>query len=77
MADLARTLLILRFGGLSEDISSINLRTILYVRKFLAKYYKNSYNRHYAFSAESLNKWMVPIAAARLSEKLPHHEKRS
>ncbi|MFG6494947.1 aminoglycoside phosphotransferase family protein [Fictibacillus sp. UD] len=76
IADLARTLLILHFGGLSEDPSSLKFRTILYVRKLLANYYKNSYNRHYAFSEDSLRKWMLPIAAARLSEKLPQHEKK-
>lgn len=75
-ADLARTLLILRFGGLSMYTSSLKYRTMLYVRKLLANYYRHRYNRHYSFSKSSLRKWMVIVAAARLSEKLPHHEKK-
>lgn len=75
-ADLARTLLILRFGGLSTYTSSLKYRTMLFVRKLLANYYRHRYNRHYSFSKSSLRKWMVIVAGARLSEKLPHHEKK-
>ncbi|MET3729462.1 aminoglycoside phosphotransferase (APT) family kinase protein [Fictibacillus halophilus] len=76
MADLARTLLILRYGGLKDRTSFLNFITILYVRKFLAMYYRKSYTRHYQFSSKALNRWMIPIAAARLSENLPDIEKK-
>ncbi|MGM0803889.1 MAG: phosphotransferase family protein [Bacillota bacterium] len=75
MADLARTLLILRYGGLQDRTSFLNLTT-LYARKFLAMYYRKSYTRHYQFSSRDLESWMVPIAAARLSENLPDFEKK-
>jgi serine/threonine protein kinase len=76
MADLARTLLILRYGGLQDRTSFLNFRTTLYVRKLLAMYYRKSYTRHYQFSLKALDSWMVPIAAARLSENLPDFEKK-
>ncbi|MBD7963610.1 phosphotransferase family protein [Fictibacillus norfolkensis] len=76
MADLARTLLILRYGGLQDRTSFLNFRTTLYARKLLAMYYRKSYTRHYQFSSRVLESWMVPIAAARLSENLPDFEKK-
>ncbi|ANC76221.1 hypothetical protein ABE65_005115 [Fictibacillus phosphorivorans] len=76
MADLARTLLILRYGGLQDRTSFLNFRTTLYSRKLLAMYYRKSYTRHYQLSSKELESWMVPIAAARLSENLPDVEKK-
>ncbi|MED1865228.1 aminoglycoside phosphotransferase family protein [Fictibacillus nanhaiensis] len=76
MADLARTILILRYGGLKDSTSFLNYTTTLYVRKFLAMYYRKSYTRHYQFSSRVLESWMLPIAAARLSEDLPDTEKK-
>lgn len=76
MADLARTLLILRYGGLQDRTSFLNFRTTLYVRKLLAMYYRKSYTRHYQFSLKTLESWMIPIAAARLSENHPDFEKK-
>ncbi|WP_416730919.1 phosphotransferase family protein [Fictibacillus sp. JL2B1089] len=76
MADLARTLLILCYGGLQDRTSFLNFRTTLYARKLLAMYYRKSYTRHYQFSLKPLASWMVPIAAARLSENLPDFEKK-
>jgi aminoglycoside phosphotransferase (APT) family kinase protein len=75
IADLARTILILCYGGLQDRTSFLNFRTTLYVRKLLAMYYRKSYTRHYQFSIKTLESWMVPIAAARLSENLPDFEK--
>jgi tRNA A-37 threonylcarbamoyl transferase component Bud32 len=75
LADLARTLIILRLGGLPEDRNFFRDRTMLYLRKRLANQYLKSYKRIFYFSNKSIDEWMLPVAAARLSENLPNYEK--
>ena len=76
LADVARTLLILKYGGLPDHTSKIRFRTTLYIRKLLASHYVRSYKKGYDFPVKELENWTLPIAAARLSENLPLREKK-
>lgn len=75
LADLARTLLILQYGGLPSEMKPFKRKTVLYIRNLLAGKYIKSYRRSFHFSDESLKEWILPITAARLSENLPNLEK--
>lgn len=75
LADLARTMLILQYGGLSSEMKPFKRKTVLYIRNLLAGKYLKSYRRSYPFPLDSLEKWILPVAAARLSENIPNHEK--
>jgi aminoglycoside phosphotransferase (APT) family kinase protein len=69
-ADLARTILILRFGGLKKDRTFLGL-----IRKWMCWFYIREYKKHRSFSVEECRMWELPLAAARLSESIPLHEK--
>jgi tRNA A-37 threonylcarbamoyl transferase component Bud32 len=75
LADLARTLVILQYGGLPSGMKPFKRKAVLYVRNLLAGKYLRSYRRSFHFSLDSLEEWILPIAAARLSENLPVSEK--
>jgi tRNA A-37 threonylcarbamoyl transferase component Bud32 len=75
LADLARTLLILQFGGLPSGMKPFKRKAVLYVRNLLAGKYLRSYRRSFHFSFDSLEEWILPVAAARLNENLPVSEK--
>ncbi|WP_242611884.1 hypothetical protein [Fictibacillus sp. BK138] len=75
MADLARTLVILKYGGMHSGMKPFKLNAVLYVRNLLAHKYLRSYRRSFHFSLDSLKEWMLPVTAARLSENLPDQEK--
>ncbi|WP_286166192.1 phosphotransferase enzyme family protein [Peribacillus frigoritolerans] len=70
MADLARTILILRFGGLKTNDAIMG-----FIRKWMCKLYIREYKKYRSFTAEELYEWELPLAAARLSESIPPHEK--
>ncbi|MGG4488831.1 phosphotransferase family protein [Metabacillus idriensis] len=70
MADLARTILILRFGGLNTNDAIMG-----FIRKWLCMLYIREYKKHRTFTAEEYYAWELPLAAARLSESIPPHEK--
>lgn len=75
LADLARTLVILQYGGLPSGMKPFKRKAVLYVRNLLAGKYLKSYRRSFHFSLDSLEEWILPIAAARLSENLSDQEK--
>ncbi|WP_226536712.1 aminoglycoside phosphotransferase family protein [Fictibacillus halophilus] len=75
LADLARTLVILNYGGMHSGMKPFKLNAVLYVRNLLAHKYLRSYRRSFHFSLDSLKEWMLPVTAARLSENLPDQEK--
>ncbi|WP_191556228.1 tetratricopeptide repeat protein [Metabacillus idriensis] len=70
MADLARTILILRFGGLKTNDAIMG-----FIRKWMCKLYIREYKKYRSFTADELYEWELPLAAARLSESIPPHEK--
>jgi aminoglycoside phosphotransferase (APT) family kinase protein len=75
LADLARTLVILRFGGLPAEMKLFKSKTVIYLRNLLAGQYLKSYRKSFNFTVDSLEKWILPVTAARLSESIPVHEK--
>jgi tRNA A-37 threonylcarbamoyl transferase component Bud32 len=75
LADLARTLVILQYGGLPSGMKPFKRKTVLYVRNLLAKKYIRCYRKSFHFSLDSLKEWILPVAAARLSENIPVSEK--
>ncbi|MCM3733420.1 aminoglycoside phosphotransferase family protein [Fictibacillus nanhaiensis] len=75
LADLARTLIILRFGGLPAEMKLFKNKTVIYLRNLLAGQYLKSYRKSFHFTVDSLEKWILPVTAARLSESIPVHEK--
>jgi aminoglycoside phosphotransferase len=75
LADLARTLIILRYGGLPLEMKPFKSKTVLLVRKRLARQYVKTYKRRFDFSNQSLEEWILPVAAARLGEEIPVLEK--
>jgi aminoglycoside phosphotransferase (APT) family kinase protein len=75
LADLARTLIILRFGGLPAEMKLFKNKTVIYLRNLLAGQYLKSYRKSFNFTVDSLEKWILPVTAARLSESIPVHEK--
>ncbi|MFD1356705.1 aminoglycoside phosphotransferase family protein [Fictibacillus halophilus] len=75
LADLARTLIILQYGGLPSEMKPFKSKAVLYVRNLLASQYLRSYKRSFDFPIDSLKKWILPVAAARLNENIPVHEK--
>jgi uncharacterized protein (TIGR02172 family) len=75
LSDVARTSVIFKFGIIPEHESRIKIEIINFIRK---KYY-TEYIEHY-LKISHLNKvmienWEIPVAAARLSEKIPLKEK--
>jgi tRNA A-37 threonylcarbamoyl transferase component Bud32 len=74
-ADLARTLIILQYGGLPSEMKPFKSKAVLYVRNLLAGQYIRSYKRFFDFPLDSLEKWILPVAAARLSENISVLEK--
>ncbi|MFC7370295.1 phosphotransferase [Fictibacillus iocasae] len=71
-ADAARTYILLKYGGLSEQ-SGIIQRLI---RRFISTIYLHDYCSKSLISKEMIKKWILPVAAARLCEDLEGFEKR-
>lgn len=73
--DVARTYLILKFGRLSEKtprfISDIAAR----IRNQLSKKYMDEYLKSSGINKNEIDDWMIPVAAARLHERIPEEEK--
>jgi Ser/Thr protein kinase RdoA (MazF antagonist) len=76
IADVARTMLIMQFGGFPEKQSAINRKALLFLRKRLSNHYLKSYKKHFHLTKDSLRSWILPVAAGRLSEKLPVAERK-
>lgn len=77
LADVARTILILNYGGLPKNISPLMYKAHTVFRKLAAYLYSSYYRKLAPFKKIDLEKWVLPVAAARLLEDLPANEKRS
>lgn len=71
LADVARTLLLLRHGDLPPDTSALGRRVIGFVRGAFTAAYLRRYCRLRSVSQEQIDAWMLPVTAARLSEQIP------
>ena len=77
LADVARTSIIFKFGALPEQKSEPEIRAVNLLRK---KFY-NEYITHYIKITGSdcnlIKQWELPLAAARLEERIPPQEKKA
>ena len=69
LADVARTLIITTTGILPPNTESRNL--MLLGRWLFSRLYLNHYFRLSRYSRKDMEAWIMPIAAARLSEGIP------
>ncbi|MGG0150950.1 hypothetical protein [Bacillus mycoides] len=56
-------------------MSRVTKLLIKIVRKLFTRYYLNSYIKLTNISRESIDKWLLPVMAARLIEGIPEPEK--
>jgi len=74
VSDVARTCLLLSMGTLPENISFIMKRIINFARsKFYSEYIKQ-YLKISGTKMEEVEKWMLPVAAARINEGIPEEK---
>lgn len=75
VADVARTYILLKIGALPPGSSIFKKNIIEFVRrKFYLEYIKH-YLKKSSILMEDVEKWILPLAAARLMEWLPEYEK--
>lgn len=74
--DVARTILMLKLGSTSEETPKIISGLISLIRNKLRAAYTKEYLNNSEITMEEINQWMVPVAAARLTEWLPDQEKK-
>ncbi|WP_369414746.1 aminoglycoside phosphotransferase family protein [Collibacillus ludicampi] len=75
LADVARTILILKYGALPSGLPAIVKLLIPSLRKRICNKYVNRYLEISGSAIDQINEWMLPITAARLSETIPEEEK--
>jgi thiamine kinase-like enzyme len=75
LADVARTSVMLKFAIVPEHVSNIKKGMILFVREVFYKEYVKQYIKLVGENLSSIEKWELPIAAARLVEWIPEKEK--
>ena len=73
-ADVARTCLLLQFGELQHANWAVR-KLIAVLKKYIGDVYYDEYCRITGKAACDIEQWMLPVAAARLSEWIPDHEK--
>jgi uncharacterized protein (TIGR02172 family) len=74
-ADVARTVLLIKDAALPEGMPRMVGYIIERVRRRLAKIYLKKYLHLSGIKLEEINRWRVPIMAARLLEWVPEAEK--
>jgi uncharacterized protein (TIGR02172 family) len=76
-ADVARTSLLIRIGSMPPGTSFIVKNIVKYLRAEMNKKYLDRYLKISGMDMEEVEKWELPIAAARLVEWVPNSEKRA
>lgn len=71
LADVARTILLINTPYIKSSVSSIMKLFIKLFQRQLYLSYLKEYIRLTGVSLHDINEWLVPVAAARLSEKIP------
>lgn len=74
-SDVARTLILLKYGSLSEKKSTIEKIISDFIRKIFYKKYIKYYLNKTKSNIEEIQKWEIPHLAARLIEDIPEEEK--
>jgi len=74
LSDVVRTVLMITTPYMPAGTS----RTLVFLSKFLKKLFYSTYVKEYidlsGVTKEELNSWILPVAAARLNEKIPGEE---
>ncbi|BAH44351.1 conserved hypothetical protein [Brevibacillus brevis NBRC 100599] len=73
--DVARTLLLFRFGTLPDEAPSSVKDALELMRDKINGVYLEQYLSYSGLQFSDIDEWMLPIAAARLSEWIPNEEK--
>jgi uncharacterized protein (TIGR02172 family) len=75
-ADAARTMLLLKDAAIPGKMSKAAKVIIGITRKYMARIYLKQYLKLSGLHKEDIDRWRVPIAAARLIEWIPEEEKK-
>ncbi|MGM0883076.1 MAG: hypothetical protein ACQEXQ_18820 [Bacillota bacterium] len=75
--DAARTILLLRMGTLPDGTPALLAAIFAFIRNQLANRYTKQYLKGSNVTANDLEEWLIPIAAARLCEWVPDKEKQN
>ncbi|NOU95815.1 phosphotransferase [Paenibacillus sp. LMG 31456] len=73
--DVARTLLLFRLGTLPEGTPSHIREALLHMRDRMGDEYIKQYLSYSDLQFDDIDKWTLPVAAARLTEWIPEEEK--
>lgn len=75
-ADIARTNILLMFGEM-PNAGFVKRRFVSLFQRHVAKEYNAEYLKCEKISRDAVDKWMLPVAAARLREWIPDNEKKA
>jgi len=73
--DVARSVLLLRFGTLPDDMPALIRSFFSFARSRMLSRYESEYRKETGMRREQIESWMLPCAAARLVEGVPEAEK--
>jgi hypothetical protein len=76
-ADAARTYMLLKDAVIPGDMPKVLRAMINLVRRRMAKKYLRNYQKLSGITKKEIEKWRLPIIAARLMEWVPDSEKKS
>lgn len=75
-ADAARTVLMFSYGEV-PNVNDVIQKLLHLFQNHIKKVYLKEYLKNTNTKKEDIDKWILPIAAARLSESIPENEKRT
>lgn len=75
IGDVARTLVVMKYAYLPPSMPKLTKALIQSVRNLFVKFYLSSYIKSTNVSMQSIEKWLLPVMAARLVEGIPSPEK--
>jgi len=75
-ADIARTYIVLTYGEL-PNAGYLVRKLVKLLQRHVCKVYYGEYLKRSKLNEEEIEKWMLPVAAARLREWIPNSEKKT
>ncbi|MED1471089.1 hypothetical protein [Bacillus salipaludis] len=75
LGDIARTYIILKHAYLPKNMPAFVRASLERVRNRFCTYYLEEYRTQASFTLEDLEKWAIPVMAARLIERVHPDEK--
>jgi aminoglycoside phosphotransferase (APT) family kinase protein len=75
LGDVARTCIILKFGQMPYTSCTVRILISLWRGLFYRAYLSRYLALHSGVTMKAIHNWMVPVAAARLNEKIPSEHK--